>query len=115
MQDPERQQEPDRDAASRYVDLAGGLAWPASFGQFEPAEQLVLWALRRWIVGLADMAENQWTLVCRLLTRRFGKADGEVLVRGLARYLHTICCHPRRPLRYHQPCCPGISGDEIAM
>ncbi len=90
-------------------------AWPTLTIELDASEQLIVWALRRWVGGLRQNDGTQWTLVWREFGRQFSQQDGTRALAGFARLIDGIQRHARRVMRLHQACCPCLSADEVCL
>jgi hypothetical protein len=90
---------------------------PDSDAMFErdDAENLVVWAFRRWVLGLRHGAPEQWHTVWRGLQRRCGEATGREATAALAEMIEELRRIARRIITHHEPCCPGIGDDEATL
>ena len=83
---------------------------PLRVGHLSAAEALFLRSFRGWSQG-----RECWCEVWNEHARRFGAADGRLL-------LHLFChCHGAvreaalRPILHHPPCCPYLAPDEARL
>jgi len=79
---------------------------------FAPGERFVLWSFRRWVAGLCDNDGGHWSLVWNDFAKRFGEDRGRHALSEFAGMMNALVAHARRPITYHQPCCPCLSLDE---
>ncbi|MDJ0942411.1 MAG: hypothetical protein QNJ30_03050 [Kiloniellales bacterium] len=79
------------------------------------AEAVVLRALRRWIVGASSKDPRLWSLAWNDLAVAFGSEAGRDLLTALIGMVREICGYARRPIEYHQPCCPCVCADEVCI
>jgi hypothetical protein len=88
-------------------------AWPTSMLELDPAEALIVWALRRWALGLQENAGHHLSLVSREFTRQLESPDAETAMGSFAALITGLQEHARRRVRHHQPCCPCLGIDEV--
>jgi hypothetical protein len=81
----------------------------------DDAENLVVWAFRRWVLGLRHGAPEQWHTVWRGLQRRCGEATGREATAALAEMIEELRRIARRTITHHEPCCPDIGDDEATL
>ena len=79
------------------------------------AEAVLLRALRRWIVGSSSKDHRLCSLAWSDLAVAFGTEPGRDMLTAMIGMLREICGYARRPLEYHQPCCPCVCADEICI
>jgi hypothetical protein len=79
-------------------------------GSLVYAEQLVLWAARRWLAGRLDWwrVEEEFFFACGCVRARRA-------VDALDRLLAILDAAARRPVCLHRLACRHISGDEQAL
>jgi hypothetical protein len=87
--------------------------WPTSMGELEPAESLLVWALRRWILGLQENAGHHLSMVSREFARQLESPRAEDAMGSFAALIRGLQEHARRRVRHHQPCCPCLGSDEV--
>jgi len=85
------------------------------FAEQDDAETLVLWAFRRWLLGLRYRAPEQWETVWRNLRRRCGEAAGREATAALAEMIQELGRTAKRTVTHHQPCCSSIGDDEAVL
>jgi hypothetical protein len=73
-------------------------------------EQLLIWSFRRWVGGTRD-----WPLVQREFVMRFGGERGRETLGAFVLLIDALRCGARRVIAYHQPCCPCVGRDELAL
>lgn len=83
--------------------------------QFSDADRLVARAFRRWVIGLERNAGVHWSFAWSDLACEFGPHDGKIAVSAVARLVRTLQRYGRRSIRYHMPCCPCLTGDELSI
>jgi len=88
---------------------------PASTADLDPSERFIVWAFRRWVLGLQQNNGEHWSLVWSEFTRQFGVNDGREALSGFARVIKELQCHARRNIHHHHPCCPCLCADEISL
>jgi hypothetical protein len=88
---------------------------PARVERLEPAERLLVVALRRWIVGWTSGDPRHWERVWDDFSRALGVQDGRGALTALSGLLSVLRGGARRPIRHHQPCCPMLHADEVAL
>ena len=88
---------------------------PESFAELSEAERLIVWAARRWLLGLHENSAEHWDLVWNAFARQFGARDGKAALSGLALLLRERLQAGRRPMLCHRPCCGLLSADEICV
>lgn len=100
---------------SRFKPFPNSRPWPTSMADLEPAEKLVVWAFRRWGLGLRQHTAEHWSCVWNEFAKRFGVCDGKEALSGFTYMIKELQCSPRRTIRYHQPCCPCVGADEVCF
>src|SRR5690242_4599917 len=83
--------------------------------EHEDAETLIVWAFRRWVLGLRNRAPEQWDTVWRGMARRCGEAAGRETTAALAETIEALRRTARRTITHHQPCCPCLGEDEAML
>ena len=83
---------------------------PTTMRELTSGEQLVIWTFRRWAGG-----GRQWPMVWREFHSRFQPAAGRAALAAFVRVFGVICGNASRTIRYHQPCCPCVSPDELLL
>jgi hypothetical protein len=83
--------------------------------EWDDAENLVVWAFRRWVLGLRQGAPEQWHTVWRGLRRRCGEAAGREATAALAEMIEELRRIARRTITHHEPCCPSLGDDEATL
>lgn len=91
-----------------------GPTWPGRPADLDPSGRLILGALRYWLLGLSDESGASLSRAWNELARELGPARGREAMSGLIGLVREMR-HLRRPLRYHVPCCPCVTGDELAL
>lgn len=91
------------------------LPWPTSTAELAPAERLIVWSFRRWVLGLRQNTAEHWNLVWNEFSRQLGNQDGRDALSGFAGMVKTLQCNARRRICYHQPCCPYLGADEVSI
>jgi hypothetical protein len=81
----------------------------------EDPETFVVWAFRRWVLGLRHQAPEQWDTVWRGMARRCGEAAGREATAALAETIEALRRTARRTITHHQPCCPCLGDDEAIL
>ena len=46
--------------------------WPTSMSELDPSERLIVWAFRRWVLGLRQNNGEHWAFVWNEFARQFG-------------------------------------------
>lgn len=92
-----------------------GVTWPTSFMALAPSERLIVWAFRRWVLGLRRNDGAQWTIVGKEFSRQFDRHDGTIALAGFARLIDGLQRRARRVMHIHQVCCPCLSADEVCL
>src|SRR4051794_16677001 len=88
---------------------------PDAVFEQDDAENLVVWAFRRWILGLRNRAPEQGDRVSGGPPRRCGEAGGREATAALAEMIEELRRTARRTITHHQPCCPSIGDDEATL
>ncbi len=88
---------------------------PRELLELAEAEAVVLRALRRWIVGSSSKDPRLWSLAWNDLAVSFGSEPGREILTALIGMVREICGYARRPIEYHQPCCPRVCADEVCI
>ncbi|MDJ0937507.1 MAG: hypothetical protein QNJ06_00785 [Kiloniellales bacterium] len=88
---------------------------PHELAELAEAEAVVLRALRRWIVGSSSKDPRLWSLAWNDLAVAFGTEPGREVLTALIGMVREICGYARRPIEYHQPCCPCVCADEVCI
>lgn len=91
------------------------LLWPTSMNELDPSERLIVWAFRRWVLGLRENRGEHWSFVWNEFARQFGAREGKEALSGFAALIKGLQCHARRMVHHHQPCCPCLGADEAAV
>lgn len=94
---------------------ANGARWPTSMSELVPSEQLIVWAFRRWVLGLLENRSEHWSFVWNEFARQFGSREGKEALSGFAALLKGLQCYARRTVHHHQPCCPLLGADEVSV
>ncbi|UEM19310.1 hypothetical protein JL100_019725 [Skermanella mucosa] len=81
----------------------------------EDAESLVVWAFRRWVMGVRHQAPDQWEMVLRGLRRRCGDPVAREAAVALAEMIEALRRTARRTVTHHQPCCRCVGDDEALL
>jgi hypothetical protein len=89
--------------------------WPTSTAELDPSERFIVWAFRRWVLGLNQNNGEHWSFVWNEFARQFGIEDGKAALAAFAGLIKNLQCHARRAIRLHQPCCPCLVVDEVAL
>ena len=89
--------------------------WPTSTTELDASEQLIVWAFRRWALGLRRNDSTHWSLVWNEFARQFGVADGKEAMSAFAGLVRGLLAHARRTMRHHEPCCASLGADEVAL
>jgi hypothetical protein len=92
-----------------------GAPWPTSTPELDPSERLIVWAFRRWVLGLYQNAGEHWSFVWNEFARQFGAKDGKEALSGFAGLIKGLQCYARRTIHHHQPCCPCLCVDELCL
>ena len=58
---------------------------------------------------------GHWSQVWTDFAGQFGDTDGKAALSGFARLIQSLQSYARRSITYHQPCCPGLSADEVCI
>lgn len=88
---------------------------PTRVDRLDPAERLLVLALRRWIAGWVSGDLRQWERVWDDFSRALGAGTGREALTAFSGLLSTLRGGARRPIRHHQPCCPMLHADEVAL
>lgn len=88
---------------------------PSEMARLADGERLLIRALRHWIAGAQPGSGRQRRLVERAMLDRFGAADAQVALAGLARLVEIVCVDAVGRLSYHPPCCPCAHPDELRL
>jgi hypothetical protein len=86
---------------------------PDRLETLDGTEQLIVWCLRRWIVGHCLSQPANCEMVWNELAAGFGAACARQGLCALTRLVCAFGSHARRPIRYHQPCCGNLTADEF--
>ena len=78
----------------------------------EDVESLIVWAFRRWVLGVRHQAPEQWDIVWRGLQRRCGEPVAREAAAALAEMIEALRRTARRTITHHQPCCTCVGDDE---
>lgn len=81
--------------------------------ELDPAEFLLVWALRRWALGLRENAGGHLTMVIQEFARQLDSAESDKALAGFAALMRGLQEHARRRICHHQPCCPCLGADEV--
>lgn len=81
----------------------------------EDPESLIVWAFRRWVLGLRHQAPEQWDTVWRGLQRRCGEPVAREAAAALAEMIEALRRTARRTITHHQPCCRCVGDDEALL
>jgi hypothetical protein len=96
-------------------ELSGRALPPASLSELSEAERLVVALYRRWVLGLQGSPGTHWSLVWKELAHKLGPADGGAALSAFAALVCGLQRSARRTLYHHQPCCPCLCADELAL
>ena len=88
---------------------------PRWTGELDPADHVLLTAYRRWIAGWARSDPGLWERAWNDFARHLGPERGRAAVSTLAAFVNVLRRDARRPIRYHQPCCPCVGEDETCV
>ena len=66
------------------------------FPELDPPARLVVWAFRRWILGLRQNSGLHWSLVWNEFAGRLGTHDGRVAMSGFTEMMQHFQRHARR-------------------
>jgi hypothetical protein len=88
---------------------------PTLMDELVPGERLVVWAFRRWVVGWKTGDHRQWDRVWSEFCFKLGSHTAREALTAFSAIMTTIRQNARRPIRHHQPCCPCIGADEVAL
>lgn len=89
--------------------------WPTSTAELDPSERLIVWAFRRWLLGLPQNAGEHWSFVWNDFARQFGAQDGKEALSAFTGLIKGLQCYARRTIHHHQPCCPCLGADEVCL
>lgn len=90
-------------------------ASPEAMADLEDPEQIIIWAFRRWILGLSTNSACHWSMVWNDFARRFGAQEAKTAMVGLAGMVKELHLNARHRIRHHAPCCPCVGPDELAF
>jgi hypothetical protein len=90
-------------------------AMPTSMRDLDPPERLIVWTFRRWALGLRQNNAEHWSFVWFEFTKQFGARGGREALSEFACLIKGLQCYTRRALQHHQPCCPCLAADEVAL
>ena len=79
-------------------------------GAIGESESLFLRSMRGWSKGHEGLTE-----VWNEYARRFGAADGRLLLHLFCSCYSAIRLAAKRPIRHHAPCCPYLAPDELRL
>ncbi len=79
-------------------------------GELGEAEVLFVRSLRGWALGVPC-----WRHVWNEHARRFGGAEGRIVLRAFVAFFDGIRGGARRPILHHPPCCPHLAPDEARI
>lgn len=96
-------------------DVLALAARPASMSELAQSERLIVRAYRHWVLGLRENAGEHWSLVWSELARELGPAEGGVALSAFAALVLELQRDARRTLYHHQPYCPCLCADELAL
>ncbi|MFQ5784533.1 MAG: hypothetical protein ACE5H8_06885 [Alphaproteobacteria bacterium] len=83
--------------------------------ELDPAERLIVWAFRRWVLGLLENKGGYWSCVWNEFARQFGARDGKEALSSFATLIKGLQCYARRTIHHHHPCCPCLGADEVSL
>jgi hypothetical protein len=78
-------------------------------------ERLIVSAFRRWILGWIENDASHWKLVSHDFTEAFGPRSATAALASFGRFVNILRLNARRPIEYHQPCCPCLGVDEACL
>lgn len=87
-------------------------AWPTSMPELEPAEALIVWAFRRWALGIRQNCGCHVSMVSMEFSRQLDGPEAEQAIGSFALLIRRLQEHARRRIRHHQPRCPCLGIDE---
>lgn len=90
-----------------------GASWPTSMLELDPAEALLVWALRRWVLGLRENVGGHLAMVSQEFARQLDSPESDNALASFAALMRGLQEHARRRIRHHQPCCPCLGADEV--
>ncbi len=79
-------------------------------GELGEAEVLFVRSLRGWALGVPC-----WRQVWNEHARRFGGAEGRIVLRAFVAFFDGIRGGARRQILHHPPCCPHLAPDEAEI
>ena len=88
---------------------------PSGLSDLVAAERLVIYGLRRWIVGLGRREAWHWSLAWNAMARDLGGTEARAGLTAVNALVRALAAAARRPFRHHHPCCPLLTADELAV
>lgn len=76
------------------------------------AERFLVWALRRWAMGLLGNNARHWTFVWYEFETQLGDIDGKAGLANFAKMSRALQLYALRPRVHQHPCCPAVARDE---
>ncbi len=98
-----------------FMSLDRNATLPTLMDELVPGERLVVWAFRRWVVGWKTGDHRQWDRVWSEFCFKLGSHTAREALTAFSAIMTTIRQNARRPIQHHQPCCPCIGADEVAL
>ena len=88
---------------------------PNTMSALSDAQAFVLRGFRHWVVGLQRQDSRHWSMVWNDYASAFGAEDARTALGALTSLVRALCGHARRAIVHHQPCCGGLSPDEVCL
>lgn len=86
--------------------------WPTSVLELEPAEALIVWALRQWALGIRQNCGCHVAMIFAEFARQLDSPEAEQAAGSFAALIRGLQEHARRRIRHHRPRCPCLGVDE---
>jgi len=86
-----------------------------SLSHLEPSQRLLIYGLRRWIMGLHERGAWHWSLAWDAFAVELGPTISREALRALDALVRELAASSRRRFRYHHPCCPLLTPDEVTV
>ncbi|MCW5750368.1 MAG: hypothetical protein KIT81_04410 [Alphaproteobacteria bacterium] len=83
---------------------------PTSITELQPAERLLVWTFRAWL-GDPALRQHIW----REYRRHFDRPAALDAIDAFSGTIEALRRNARRPILYHQPCCPCLGADEVTL
>lgn len=88
---------------------------PITLSQLNEGERFVIRVFRRWVHGAVGDTGLHGRLLWQALCDSLGEADARPALTALSEVIRTVQRYARRRFAYHQPCCSGVTLDEVAV